>query len=188
MEHAGHALRLARRLPFEEAAGRTPLDDHAAMRAYVEERAHLVVGAAANDDRLARNAGGAEVVRIGEFRLVADRNPHALENVAELVLENPRVGIDAAVHPLAKLKLRVGEPLLVILGRHFGPPVLPRPEGADYTRDSNRRLILSEQKYGIESSYFKIENTNNPARAAPLRALHPRAGGHPTALQRSVFR
>jgi hypothetical protein len=50
---------------------------------------------------------------------VADRNPHALENVAELVLENPRVGIDAAVHPLAKLELRVGKPLLVILRRHF---------------------------------------------------------------------
>src|SRR5262245_8287701 len=151
MEHAGHPLRVSRRLPFEEAAGRTPLDDHAAMRAHVEERAHLVVGAAANDDRLARDADGAEVVRTGELRLVADRNPHALENIGELVLENPRVGIDTAVHPLAELELRVGEPLLVILRRHFSPPVFPSPEGADYKRDSNRSIISPEQEYGIES-------------------------------------
>src|SRR5262245_870521 len=160
MEHAGHPLRIPRGLPFEEAAGRTPLDDHAAMRAHVQERAHLVVGAAANDDRFARNAAGAEVVRIGELRLVADRNPYALENVAQLILENLRIGIDAAVHPLAQLELRVGEPLLVILRRHFSPPDFPSLEGADYTRDSNRSVISSEQKYGIESSYFKIETAN----------------------------
>src|SRR5262249_6676459 len=118
MEHAGHPLRIPRGLPFEEAAGRTPLDDHAAMRAHGDERAQLVAGARANDDWLACDAGSAEVVRIGQLRLVADRNPHALENVAELVLENLRVGIDAAVYPLAELKLRVGKPLLVILRRH----------------------------------------------------------------------
>src|SRR5262245_13139002 len=145
MEHAGHPLRIARRLPFEEAAGRAPLDDHAAMRAHVEERAHLVVGAAANDDRLARDADGAEVVRIGELRLVADRNPYALENVAELVLENPRVGVDAAVHPLAKLELRVGEPLLVILRRHFKSllGVFSKIEGATTTCIGTISMIAS---------------------------------------------
>ena len=75
MEHAGHPLRIARRLAFEEAAGRTPLDDHAAMRADVEERAHLVVGTAAHDDRLARNRDGAEVVCVRQFGFVADGNP-----------------------------------------------------------------------------------------------------------------
>src|SRR5258705_4645963 len=107
MEHAGYAFRVPRRLTFEEAAGGAPLDDHAAMRAHVEERAHLVVGAAAHDDRLAGDAGGAEVVQVGQFRLVADRDPRTLENVLKLVLENPWVGIDAAVNPLTRLERRI---------------------------------------------------------------------------------
>lgn len=42
-----HAFGIARRLAFEEAAGRAPLDEHAAMRADVEEGAHFIVRPAA---------------------------------------------------------------------------------------------------------------------------------------------
>jgi hypothetical protein len=129
MEHAGHAFRVSRRLTFEEAPGRAPLDDHAAMRAHVEKRTHFVVGTAAHDDRLAGDAGGAEVVQVGQFRLVANRDPRTLEDVLKLVLENLWVGIDAAVNPLTKLERRVREPLLVILCRHFIPPVFPWHRG-----------------------------------------------------------
>jgi hypothetical protein len=39
----------------------------------------------------------------------------------------------------------------------------------------NRSIISPEQRCGIESSYFVIEGTNNPACAIPLRALRFRA-------------
>jgi hypothetical protein len=50
----------------------------------------------------------------------------------KLVVENPRVRIDAAVNPLTKLERRVREPLLVILRRRFIPTVPSCTEGADY--------------------------------------------------------
>src|SRR5262249_9270192 len=129
MEHAGHTLRVPRRLTFEEAAGGAPLDDHAAMRAHVKKRTHFVVGTAAYDDRLAGDAGGAEVVQVGQFRLVANRDPRTLEDVLKLVLENPRVGIDAAINPLTRLERRIRPPLLVVLCRHFIPPILRPSRG-----------------------------------------------------------
>src|SRR5258708_40064014 len=111
------------------------------MRAHVEKRTHFVVGTAAHDDRLAGDAGGAEVVQVGQFRLVANRDPRTPENVLKLVLENPWVGIAAAVTPLTRLERRIRQPLLVVLCWHFIPPVLPPHRGAGVPRS---RVILTE--------------------------------------------
>ena len=62
----------------------------------------------------------------------------------ELVLENSRVGIDAAVHPLAELERRVCEPLLVIFCRHFIPPVFPSHRGRRL-----QRVILTEVSFHL---------------------------------------
>ena len=146
MEHAGHAFRVPRRLTVEEAPGGAPLDDHAAMRAHVEKRTHFVVGTAAHDDRLAGDAGGAEVVQVGQFRLVANRDPRTPENVFKLVLENPWVGVDAAVNPLTRLERRVRQPLLVVLCRHFIPPVL-RPHRGCQGGAKIHTVILTEASF-----------------------------------------
>src|SRR5262249_40297089 len=64
----------------------------------------------------AGDGGGAEVVQVGQFRLVANWDPRTLENVLKLVLENPRIGIDAAINPLTRLERRIRQPLLLVYG------------------------------------------------------------------------
>ena len=100
VEHAGHALWIAGGLAFEKAAGRTPLDDHAAVRADVEKRANLIVRAAADDDRLARDGNRAEIVGIRQFGFVADRNPGLFEDLLVFFFEDLRIRINATVDPL----------------------------------------------------------------------------------------
>src|SRR5690606_13132015 len=118
MEHAGHPLRVARRLALEEAARRPALDQHAPVRADVEEGADLVVGAAADDDRLAGDRRRPGVVGLRQLRLVADRDPGLLEDPLELLLEDLRVRVETAVDPLAALEGRIGLPLAMVSGRH----------------------------------------------------------------------
>ena len=44
-----------------------PLNDHPTVRADIEKRTNFVVWAAANDNRLARDRGRAEIIRVWQF-------------------------------------------------------------------------------------------------------------------------
>src|SRR3990170_5615480 len=131
MEHAREALWISGGLPLQEAPRGAPLDQHAAMRAHIEERSDLVVRTAAHHNRLARDGGGAKVVGLGQLGLMTDGHPRPLEDVLQLVLEDLRVRVDAAVDPLTALKGRFSSPLLVVLCRHCNSPsASPSVEGA----------------------------------------------------------
>jgi len=112
VEHAGHVLRISRRRSFRETPRGAALDQVGAVGADIEEGADLVVGVTADDDRLACDGHRPEVVRFGQFRFVADRNPDLLPDFLKLFLEDLLVAVDTAVRPFDLVLIGVCVPLL----------------------------------------------------------------------------
>ena len=110
VEHAGHVVGIARRLPHGQATRRLPQDQIAAMRADVEERAQLAVRAAHDHDRLARQRHGAEIERLGQLRLVHGYEPHFLPDLLDLFLEDAAIAVDTAVDIRYRLTVIVAHP------------------------------------------------------------------------------
>ena len=67
------------------------------MRAYVEERPHLIVRAAHDDYRLSRKSQGAEIQRLGQLRFMHGRKPDLLPDLLEFFLEYVPIAVDSAV-------------------------------------------------------------------------------------------
>ena len=83
-------------------------NDGAAMAAAVVQHAHLAIGMAHADDRLAPNESGEEVPRLRDLAIVADIDPGPLEDALHLQLEHLGVDEDPPVYPVVQNEITDG--------------------------------------------------------------------------------
>lgn len=76
-----------------------PAEHRAAMRTAVGQHLDRAVARPHHDDGLAPELARDPVARVRHLRLVPDEHPAAPEDAIDLVLEDLRIGIEAAMHP-----------------------------------------------------------------------------------------
>ena len=74
----------------------------AAMGAAVHQYPHFAVITAHEDHRLAADHRGAEIAGFGNFTCVAEIDPAEVEDPVHLHIEQRRILVDAAVHPVCE--------------------------------------------------------------------------------------
>ena len=98
-------------------------DGRATMRAAVEEGRYIVICAAHQDDRLGADLARNKVPRLGDFTVVTNEDPAAVENLFQLIGKNMRVGVQRPMDPLV---LNKG----VVLDRINGSLLHTNPSGS----------------------------------------------------------